>query len=274
MESLLKQKLPKLLDLTEKVVIITGGAYGIGQGISLRFAQAGARVIIADINFNGADEVAKKISDEGGKARPIKADVSSVKDIKRAVEEIIKEYGSIDILINNAGIYPMMPMLDMTEELWDKVITLNLKGTFFFSQTVAKQMVKRGKGGKIINLASIDAFHPTGNLVHYDASKGGVRMMTKSMALELAPYKIMVNGIAPGGISTPSSDAVSESAKKQMLAAGMKEEDIMKAFVARTPIGRMGEPDDIAKVALFLASDLSGYMTGTTIVVDGGYLLS
>ncbi|MFI5420649.1 MAG: SDR family NAD(P)-dependent oxidoreductase, partial [Nitrososphaerales archaeon] len=178
-------------------------------------------------------------------------------------------FGSVDILVNNAGIYPISPILQMTPDFFDKVFRINLKGLVFISKAVGAKMVERGKGGKIINISSIDAFHPTSvGLGAYDTSKGGVTMFTKSLALELAPHGITVNSIAPGGIAT-------EGTSKPL--AGMTEEQtnqMMKAFLARIPLARMGAPDDIGKVALFLASSASDYITGQTIIVDGGMLLS
>ncbi|MHA1966247.1 MAG: SDR family NAD(P)-dependent oxidoreductase [Candidatus Hodarchaeales archaeon] len=273
-DPILSPSISELINLTGKVAIVTGGAFGIGQAICYRLAESGAAVMIVDINLDAAKETASQIVEHGGKAKAMSADASSPAAAEEVIKETIDEFGSIDILVNNAGVYPMSPIFDTTEELWDKVLGLNLKGVFFYTQKIAKNMADSKKGGKIINLASIDGFHPTGNLIHYDASKGGVVMMTKALALELAPHKITVNAVAPGGISTPGADVVSEMYRKQMEAQGMTPEQIEEVFVARVPLGRMGIPDDIAKVILFLASDLSGYMTGVTIITDGGYLLS
>jgi 2-deoxy-D-gluconate 3-dehydrogenase len=251
----------QLFDLTGKAAIVTGGAMGIGQGIALRLAEAGAAVMVADINLEAAHTTVNQIRSKGGKAEAIKADASSVTDARRTVQETVRTFGRLDILVNNAGIYPFAPALQMTEELWDKVLDINLKGLFFYTQAAAQEMMNEGHAGKIINIASIDALHPTGNLVHYDASKGGVVMVTKSLALEFGPHNITVNAIAPGGIQTPggaSSPAPSD--------------EFMQTFIARIPLRRMGFPDDIAKVVLFLSSGASDYMTGSLVVVDGGFL--
>ncbi|MCL4366496.1 SDR family oxidoreductase, partial [Patescibacteria group bacterium] len=172
--------------------------------------------------------------------------------------------GGVDILVNNAGIYPTIPLVDMTAENFDKVIAVNLKGVFLCVKYVSEQMIKQGREGKIINVTSIDALHPSAvGLAHYDASKHGVWGFTKNVALELAPHKIWVNAIAPGAIETPGVTGGKPLAQ-----------EIMEKFTAKIPMKRMGEPDDIGKVALFLASDMSSYMTGSQIVVDGGVLLS
>jgi 2-deoxy-D-gluconate 3-dehydrogenase len=175
--------------------------------------------------------------------------------------------GTLDVLVNNAGIYPFAPVLGMTEADWDKVIDVNLKGTFLCAQAAAKQMVAQGTGGVIVNIASIDAYHPSSvGLAHYDASKGGVVMFTRNLALELGPHGIRVMAIAPGGIATEGTRA--------NMVPGVDIEALMKGFLARIPLGRMGVPDDIGRVALFLASDAAAYMTGSTVFVDGGVLLS
>jgi 2-dehydro-3-deoxy-D-gluconate 5-dehydrogenase len=250
----------QLFDLTGKAAIVTGGAMGIGQGIALRLAEAGAGVMVTDINLEAATNTVNQIRSKGGKAEAIKADASSVADAKRTVQETVRAFGRLDIIVNNAGIYPFAPALQMNEELWDKVLDINLKGLFFYSQAAAQEMMNEGHGGKIINIASIDALHPTGNLVHYDASKGGVVMVTKALALELGPHNITVNAIAPGGIQTPGAGGPVTS------------DEFVQAFIARIPMRRMGVPDDIAKVVFFLASGASDYMTGSLVVVDGGVL--
>jgi 2-dehydro-3-deoxy-D-gluconate 5-dehydrogenase len=250
----------QLFDLTGKAAIVTGGAMGIGQGIALRLAEAGAGVMVTDINLEAATNTVNQIRSKGGKAEAIKADAASVADAKRTVQETVRAFGRLDIIVNNAGIYPFAPALQMTEELWDKVLDINLKGLFFYSQAAAQEMMNEGHGGKIINIASIDALHPTGNLVHYDASKGGVVMVTKALALELGPHNITVNAIAPGGIQTPGAGGP------------VSPDEFVQAFIARIPMRRMGVPDDIAKVVFFLASGASDYMTGSLVVVDGGVL--
>lgn len=264
--------LNQLLDLSAKTAVITGAARGIGLGIASRLAEAGAQVAICDISEKDAQEAVQKLSAKGAKATAITVDVSKKADIQKMVAETVKVYGGIDILVNNAGIFPNVQVLNMTEEDFDKVIDINLKGVFLTTQAVAQQMIDQGRGGKIINITSIDALHPSSaGLAHYDAAKHGVWGFTKNVALELAPHKIWVNAIAPGGIATPG---VEEIQKKLELPKGVDMEKLLEAFLAKIPMKRMGEPDDIGKVALFLASAMSSYMTGAQIIVDGGVLLS
>jgi len=264
----------QLFDLKGKIALVTGGAMGIGKGIVDRLSEAGANVVIADINTEQGQQAARELSNSNRKVVFFTTDLRKMDDIENAVNYTIKTFGEIDILVNNAGIFPFMPAFNMTEELWDKVLDINLKSSFFFAQKAAQKMMDKGNGGKIINIASIDAFHPSGNLTSYDSSKGGVVMMTRSLALEWGKHGIIVNAIAPGGIQTPGAAA---SSMAMMQSSGLKAEDFEamgKAFTARIPLGRQGEADDIAGVALFLASDAARYITGQTIVVDGGYLLS
>lgn len=260
----------KLVDLSGKVAIITGGAKGIGLGIAYRLAEARASVVIADLNKEEADKAAAEIAAKGWKAKGIAADVSSEEDVQRLVGEAVSDFGSVDILVNNAGIYPSIPVLEMSLTDFDRVISVNLKGVFLCTKYASSQMIKAGKGGKIINITSIDALHPSSvGLAHYDASKHGVWGFTKNVALELASHKIWVNAIAPGGIATPGVQAMQSKTP-----VGVDMSKVLKNFLAKIPMHRMGEPDDIGKVALFLASDMSSYMTGSQIVVDGGVLLS
>jgi 2-deoxy-D-gluconate 3-dehydrogenase len=265
-----KKTIKELFDLSGKGAIVTGGGMGIGRGIVNRLAEAGASVMIVDIDMDAANKVVQRVTERGGKAQAIKADIRSLADAKKVSEATVKAFGSLDILVNNAGIYPISKALDTTEELWDRVLDINLKGTFFFSQAAAREMVKAKHGGRIINLASIDAVHPMGDVAHYNASKGGVLSLTRALALEWAPHGIIVNAIAPGSIWTSGS----EKLRIEQEAAGKKVEDLLAKFQARWPLGRPGEPDDIAKVVLFYASEAANYVTGTMLVVDGGYLLT
>lgn len=256
-------------DLSGKAAIVTGGAMGIGFGIVTRFVEAGADVLVVDLD---GELAARKVAElEGpGKAVSLGIDITDAFAGQRIVDECVTSFGSVDILVNNAGIYPMVPLLEMAPETWQRVIDVNLTGLAFVSKAVGSRMVEQETGGKIINVASIDALHPSMvGLAAYDASKGGVLMFTKALALEMAPHGVTVNAIAPGGISTEGTAA-------PLQGSGMTEEQMaamLEQFTALIPMGRMGEPDDIAKVATFLASSAADYVTGELIVVDGGRLL-
>lgn len=264
----------QLFDLQGKTALVTGGAMGIGKGIAERLGEAGANVIIADINADESQRTVAELKAKGVNSDFVRVDISKVAEIESVLDFTVKKFGGLDILVNNAGIFPFMPALNIEEIYWDRVLDINLKGSFFFAKGAAKVMTDAKKSGKIINIASIDAVHPTGNLTAYDSSKGGMLMMTKSLALEFGKSGITVNAILPGGINTPGASASSAAMIK---ASGMTPEQLeamSKTFTARIPLGRQGEPDDIATVALFLASDAARYVTGAAIVVDGGYLLS
>lgn len=261
----------KLLDLTGKTAIVTG-AVGIGYGIAYRLAEAGANIVLASRNEAESFDSAKKLSEKGFRVTGIACDVSSEEDVKRMVDETVKVYGAVDILVNNAGIYPSIPVMQMQLSDFENVLSVNLKGVFLTTKHVSEQMVRQGKGGKIINITSVDALHPSSvGLAHYDASKHGVWGFTKNVALELAPHKIWVNAIAPGGVMTPGVQKLQSGMPTPQ---GVDMSKVLEAFLGKIPMHRMGEADDIGKVALFLASDMSSYMTGSQIVVDGGVLLS
>ena len=264
--------LAQLFDLSGKVAVVTGGAMGIGQGIVARLAEAGAKVLIADINEEVAQKTAQEFTSKGWVVEAMKVDVSSEDDVRQMLAVCQEKFGSIDIMVNNAGIYPSEPVAKMSGEDFEKVMHVNLRSVFLTTKYVSEIFKQQGKGGRIINITSIDALHPSMvGLAHYDASKHGVWGFTKNSALELAPDKIWVNAIAPGAIQTPGASAPNSDAP-QVDAETFKKQ--IEAFMAKIPMHRMGEPDDIGKVALFLASDMSNYMTGSQIVVDGGVLLS
>jgi 2-deoxy-D-gluconate 3-dehydrogenase len=259
----------KLLDLSGKVAIVTGAAMGIGKGIAVRLHEAGAKVMIADFNEEAAKETATELNAiRPDSAAAVKTDVSNSSDVANLVVKTVETFGSVDILVNNAGIYPMQPLSVMTEDDFMRVVNVNLRGAFLCTKKVSEQMIKQGHGGKIINVTSIDALHPSAvGLAHYDASKHGLWGFTKNVALELAADKIWVNAIAPGGIATPGATPKDPEKLAAMMA-------MTEAFLKTIPMHRMGDSDEIGKAALFLASEMSSYMTGSQIVVDGGALLS
>jgi len=252
--------------LKGKTAIVTGGSRGIGKAIALGFAKAGAKVAVTSRKINDLEASAAEIKAFGGEAIPIQAHLGKMEEINRMVSTVMDNFGRIDILVNNAGSSPAMgTVLDSDERLWDNIMNLNLKGLYFCSQAVAKVMKKQG-GGKIINIASIDGIKPEPGVSIYNISKAGVRMITSAFAVELASFNIQVNTIAPGPISTKLLDShwfhlPPEEAKKQK-----------EALAKITPMGRIGEPDEIVGAAIYLASDASSYTTGAEIVIDGGTL--
>jgi NAD(P)-dependent dehydrogenase (short-subunit alcohol dehydrogenase family) len=251
-----------MFNLDGKVALVTGARRGIGRGIALALAEAGAKVVVTDIDEKECEAVVKEIEKLGSEGLAKKLDVTNKKEVEEAIKAAVDKFGKLDILVNNAGICPFKPFLELTEEDWDKVLDINLKGYFLCAQTAAKEMAKQ-KWGRIINIASV-AMGQTGigfpNLVHYVASKGGVAGMTEAMALELAPYGINVNAISPGVIETKMAEPViSDPAAR---------EGILK----RVPKGRVGQPKDIASAVVYLASEEADYVTGAILVVDGGWL--
>jgi len=227
-------------------------------------------VMIADIDQKAAGQAASQIKAKGGKAQAIRADVSSAADAKRMVQATVEAFGSLDILVNNAAIYPTSTAMQTTEDMWNKVIDINLKGVLLCCQATAQEMIKAGRGGKIVNIASASALHSVGFLAAYEASKAGVVMLTKSLALEFGPHNIPVNAVAPGTIRTPG---LVRQIQQFPDPTGGGLEGVLKDLAARLPLRRIGEPDDIAKVVLFLSSSAADYITGTLVLVDGGLLL-
>jgi 2-deoxy-D-gluconate 3-dehydrogenase len=261
----------KLLDLNGKTAIVTGGGIGIGYGITYRLSEAGANVVIAD-RSNDGDVAAKQLLSKKFKVMSIKTDVSQETDVQNLIDQTVKKYGTVDILVNNAGIYPVIPVTNMSLDDFQRVLSINLIGAFLCTKYASRQMITQGKGGRIINITSIDALHPSSmGLAHYDASKHGLWGFTKNAALELAQYNIWVNAIAPGAILTPGVQKLQQSMPNS---GNIDMQKMLDEMLRKIPMHRLGDPDDIGKVALFLASDMASYITGTQIVVDGGVLLS
>lgn len=265
--------LSKLIDLSNKTAIVTGGAKGIGAGIARRLHEAGANVVIADVDDSTAQALADSLNQKRpGSAISTHLDVSDSAQVQATIAKAIETFKTLDVLINNAGIFPNQPLSDMDEAEFMKVIDINLRGVYLCTKAASEQMKSQGQGGRIINITSIDALHPSMvGLAHYDASKHGVWGFTKNIARELAENKIWVNAIAPGGVATPGVAAMQDPSK---MPPGVDMKAMTDAFLAKIPMHRMGDPDEIGRVALFLASELSSYMTGSQIVVDGGALLS
>jgi 2-deoxy-D-gluconate 3-dehydrogenase len=244
--------------LDGKSAIVTGAARGLGQGIAIGLAEAGANIACVDV-LPTAD-TKKRIEELNREAVEIKADLSRLTDIENIVKTTKNAFGKIDILFNNAGIIRRAPITEFSEKDWDDVININQKTLFFLSQAVAKEMIKQGKGGKIVNTASMLSFQGGILVPSYTASKSAVMGLTRLMANELAPHRINVNAIAPGYMATDNTAALRADPERN------------KAILDRIPAGRWGEPRDLMGIAVFLASDASEYVNGYTIAVDGGWL--
>jgi NAD(P)-dependent dehydrogenase (short-subunit alcohol dehydrogenase family) len=243
----------------DQVVIVTGGSHGIGRACVAAFANDGAVVVIADIDSEGGGMAAGEIEARGGRARFIATAVGDAAQARRLVDRTLQAFGRLDVLINNAGIIKTAEFLEISEADFDAVLRVNLKGVFLVGQAAARAMVKQGKGA-IVNMSSTNAVVAIPNQVPYAASKGAVNQLTKVMALALADKGVRVNAIGPGSILT------------DLLKTVMSDEAARQKILSRTPMGRCGEPAEIAKVALFLASDEASYLTGQTIYPDGGRL--
>jgi NAD(P)-dependent dehydrogenase (short-subunit alcohol dehydrogenase family) len=244
-------------NLTGQTALVTGGNQGIGWAISEALARHGARVVV---NYPDEAHYPRDLASLGGNAEAVRADVAQLAEIEAMFGFLDERVGAVDILINNAGIYPRAPVLELDEATWDAVIDVNLKGTFFCAQQAARRMAPRGSG-RIINIASDSALVPSAVGAHYCASKAGVIAVTKSLALALAPHGILINAIAPG---------LTDTAQPRY---GMSEDEIAAYGRDSIPLGRIAQPADIARATLFLAGDLSGFMTGQTIFVNGGSLM-
>jgi NAD(P)-dependent dehydrogenase (short-subunit alcohol dehydrogenase family) len=260
------RSIAELISLSGRIAVVTGGAVGIGLGIAHRFAEAGARVVIADIASTTA-AVAEVASRSGGEVHGRRLDVTDGASIADCAQQVRDEFGAIDIWVNNAGIYPSVGVLEMTDAQWDAVLDVNLRGAFIGAREAAKHMVDAGRGGVIINMASIAAFRAGGpGIAHYVASKHALHGLTKSLAVELGPLGVRVLAIAPAMVETPGMDAGAQALRD----AGNA--DAFDSFAATLPLRRFGKPDDVARVALFCASDLAVFMTGSALLVDAGYL--
>ncbi|HEV2126858.1 MAG TPA: L-iditol 2-dehydrogenase [Chloroflexota bacterium] len=253
--------------LEGKVALVTGGAQGMGRAISLRLAQEGARIVVADLKEDQAQQVADEISTAGGEAAAVAVDVRRQEQVQAMVDAAVGRFGGIDILVNNAGVGKIIPFFETTERDWDLIFDVNCKGLLWCSQAVAKVMIERGRGGKIINLASQAGRRGEALVLAYCASKAAVISITQSTALALAEHKINVNAIAPGIVDTPFWEEVDRQFARLMnLPVG----EPKRRAVATIPLGRIEQPEDVAAVAAFLASADADYITQQCINVDGG----
>ena len=255
------------MKLNQRVAVITGAAQGIGAACARAFAEEGAHVVVSDVNEVGGTALVRDIAAAGGMAIFCRADVGDKGDAERLIGHAVEHYGRLDVLVNNAGIVHAAEFVDLAEEDFDRVLRVNLKGAFLCGQAAARQMLKqspredRGNRGVVINMSSVNAVLAIANQVPYTVSKGALNQLTKVMAIALADKGLRVVGIGPGSIATEllrTAVLTSESAKTRIL--------------SRTPMGRLGEPDEVARVAVFLASDDASYLTGTTLYPDGGRL--
>jgi glucose 1-dehydrogenase len=251
------------MDLAGKIAVVTGSSQGIGQSIAERLAKDGASVVIDyHRHAEGAQRTRELVETAGTKGCTVQADLSSVSGVEFLVNEALKAFGKIDILVNNAGIEKRNDFWEVTEQDYDAVMNLNLKGAFFVTQAVVRHLLQTKRPGKIINISSVHEELPFPHFASYCMSKGGLKMMTRDLAIELAPFGITVNSIAPGAIETPiNRPLLSDPAKLNQL-------------LAKIPLNRVGQPRDVAEAVAFLASDKADYITGTTLFVDGGLLWS
>ena len=251
------------MGLTNRVAIVTGGAKEIGLAIARRFASEGARVVVADVDEDAGSRAVEELGALGA-LRFVRCDVGDTADVANLVGATLRDWGSVDVLVNNAGIIHAADFLEVSEADFDRVLRVNLKGAFLVGQAAARQMVAQvhagGRPGAIVNMSSVNAVFALANQGPYSISKGGVNQLTKVMALSLAPHGIRVNAIGPGSIMTDMLASVADDAAAQA------------RLLSRTPLGRIGQPDEIAAIAAFLASDGASYITGQTIYADGGRL--
>jgi glucose 1-dehydrogenase len=242
--------------LKDRVAVITGAGSGIGQGIALRFAKEGAHVVVAEISPELGHETSATIAAEGGQGLCIPTDVTERAQVESMVEQAIRAFGRIDILVNNAGLTGRALFLEMTDEEWDGMLRVNLTGAFLCSQVVVRQMVRAGQGGKIVNIASVEAEAACPDQAHYAASKGGLLMLTRALACDLGRHRINVNAIGPGAVDSGHG--------------AFNDPVVRNAYESRVPLGRVATPHDVANAAVFLASDEAEYITGVVLYVDGG----
>jgi glucose 1-dehydrogenase len=249
--------------LAGKVAIVTGGNSGIGKSIVLALAQRGANVVIDYVcDEQATEDLERQVAALGDRAIGVEADVSKVEDLERLVDQAVKAFGRVDVMVNNAGVETRTSVLDTTEAQYEKVLSINLKSAFFGTQLAAKQMIAQGDGGRIINVTSVHEDWPMPNNTAYCLSKGGMRMLTRTAGVELAPHNVLVVGVGPGAVATPINQATMTDPVK------------MEKLDTAIPLGRMAQPDEIANVVAFLAGEGATYLTATTIFAAGGIMQS
>ena len=258
------------MSLTDRCAVVTGGAQGFGYAIARRLAEAGAYVVIADRNREGADRAASKLAALGYDVGAHEVDISDPASVEAMIETAASHTGRVDILVNNAGIFSNYFFSQLPAEEFEATLRVNVSGTFHCTQATVKRMIADGRGGSILNVASVDAFKPSAEgLVHYTTSKHAIAGMTRSLAMELAPHQIRVNAVCPGASMTEGAiDLVTEGAPE-----GIDVEAQWDGIKDRTPLGRLCEPDDVARAALYLVSNMAEFVTGAFLVVDGGILI-
>ena len=251
------------MNLKGKIAIVTGGNSGIGLSVVMELAKQGANIVIDYVCHPEATEaLERQVAALGDQAIGVKADVSKVAELQSLIDAAVKNFGRLDIMVNNAGVETRTSVLDTTEEQYDKVLAINLRSAFFGTQIAARQMIKQGDGGRIINITSVHEDWPMPGNTAYCLSKGGMRMLTRTAGVELAPHKILVVGVGPGAVATPINLST------------MKDPALMQKLNAAIPLGRMAEPEEIGTVVAFLAGAGASYITATTIFTDGGIMQS
>ena len=249
------------MQLENKVAVVTGSSLGIGRAIAVAFGREGASVAV---NYRShpeeGEQAVQEIEKAGGQAISVQADVSKPEEVKGLIQKSVQEFGRLDIMVNNAGIEQKFPFLETPLEAWEKVISVNLTGVWIGCQEAARQMVSQGDGGRIINVSSVHEDLPMPTNSPYCAAKGGLRMLMRTIAVELAPHSVTVNNIAPGAVQTPINRNLDEHPEQR------------QELLSEIPLGRIGQPEEIASLAVYLASDASSYSTGSTFVVDGGMM--
>ena len=253
--------------ISGKTAVVTGAGAGIGRAVAISLAASGARVMVSDINSETAAATAREVLERGGEAEHVRADVSKSADVTQMFARTISSFGSVDIMVNNAGVLSNIHIVDLPEEEWDRVHSVNLRGTFLCTKAAARRMIAQGSGGRIVNIASEAGKAPFASGAHYSASKAGVIAFTRAAALELAPHKINVNSVCPGNVDT---EFFRKSVQDEAKMHGVTDDERLKHYMTLIPLGRLEAPQDVANAVIFLCSDEASYITGEDLNVTGG----